>query len=341
MNTSSQHQPPDLSRVKICFIMGIMQRSGTNYIFKLLTRHPRCLGSGPIWEDFFIHNSHLLEAYVHSLYSKWNPRWNVSRVLGPPEKLLQNLGQGIAEFIKDQISVQPEQKKMLECSDPRKNSFLVTKTPSISNLHNFCSLFPDHYLIIVVRDGRSVVESGEKSFGWNREKAARRWTRAAGQIRRVLDSEPARGKNILLLRYEDMVRDEPGQLQRVFNFLQINPEEYDFQGLADLKVYGSSEITSTGGSVHWNGLPRTRSFNPVQRYAGWQRSKHRRFNWIAGREMQALGYELAHHSSFPRTTVLINTLHDFLWHLLETGHRGLRAAAFARTRIRGSAQEKP
>ena len=49
---------------KLCFILGIMARSGTNYLFRLLDLHPDCAGPGPIWEDCFVRHSELLETFA-------------------------------------------------------------------------------------------------------------------------------------------------------------------------------------------------------------------------------------------------------------------------------------
>ena len=45
-------------------------------------------------------------------------------------------------------------------------------------------LFPDDYLIVLVRDGRAVVESKQRSFGETFESAAREWAAGAETILR-------------------------------------------------------------------------------------------------------------------------------------------------------------
>ena len=43
------------------FILGIMPRSGTNFLHQLITLHPACVSS-PVWEDFLIYPAPLLDA---------------------------------------------------------------------------------------------------------------------------------------------------------------------------------------------------------------------------------------------------------------------------------------
>ncbi len=143
------------------FILGIMPRSGTNYLYNLLLLHPDCGDPEPIWEDYFLHHSDILLRYVEILSDQWKlPEENKTV---QESQLCSNLGYGIISYLYAKTA-----KKRL-----------VAKTPSVYNLNNFYKFFPDAYLIIIVRDGRSVVESGRKSFGWNYEIAMKRWAEAA------------------------------------------------------------------------------------------------------------------------------------------------------------------
>ena len=64
------------------FILGISQRSGTNFLFDLLCLHPDCGAPSIKWEDFLVDKSDLLVRYVSSVYSWLAPSGNRSRSRG-------------------------------------------------------------------------------------------------------------------------------------------------------------------------------------------------------------------------------------------------------------------
>jgi hypothetical protein len=127
-----------------------MPRSGTNFLANLLVIHPDC-GSPKVHEDYLLAQAQHLERYVAGVCSHWKPEWELGQsdvfaALG--DGLLRLLGQGV---------------------DRRR---LVTKTPSVQNLPLVFKLFPQAQLLLLVRDGRAVAESGVKTFRtWTFEKA--------------------------------------------------------------------------------------------------------------------------------------------------------------------------
>ena len=42
--------------------------------------------------------------------------------------------------------------------------------------------------------------------------------------------------------------------------------------------------------MHWLPVRKTAEFDPLARAAGWDRAQHERFNWLAGKELEQLGY---------------------------------------------------
>lgn len=252
------------------FILGISQRSGTNFLYNLVCLHPDCVGSVP-WEDFLVHYSDLLGKYVDSVSSHWLPAWDVRG-----DSLYQYLGSGLLSFLTAQAG----------------GKRLVTKTPSVHNLSYFFKLFPQAYLLILVRDGRAVVESGVKSFGWDYETAMRAWAEAA---RVILDFDQANKNSslrYLIVRYEDICNNCEGELRRVLAFLDLSVKTYDFEAAVHLPIRGSSELKAQGEkTTHWHPVEKTSAFTPLQRWSHWSRSLHERFNWIAGQYLVQFGYE--------------------------------------------------
>jgi hypothetical protein len=90
------------------------------------------------------------------------------------------------------------------------------------------------------------------------------------------------------------------ELRRIFEFLHLDPNQYDYQAAINLPVRGSS--TLSGGpstkrfswvraGIHWDAVQKPADFDPVNRWASWQRAKHERFNRVAGKYLTSFGYE--------------------------------------------------
>jgi hypothetical protein len=257
------------------FILGIMQRSGTNFLYELLRLHRDCDISVTLWEDHLVRYTNLLMKYANSVYNHWNPTWGVDERL--KDLLCQCIGNGLLSFL----------------SAHNKGKRLLTKTPSVRNIKYFFKLFPGAYLIILVRDGRAIVESGVKSFGWDYEAATRRWVEAAHTIIQFDErNKPNPDSKYLIIRYEDLWKNLDKELHKIFGFLGLDVDTYDFNVARDLPIRGSSQLRLEGNeSVHWNPMKKTQNFNPLVRWHYWNRALHERFNWIAGKYLKQLGYE--------------------------------------------------
>jgi hypothetical protein len=257
------------------FILGIAHRSGTNFLSDLLTRHPDCERVRTIWEDFLVANADRLQDFASAVAACWNRNWDPE---GKAQlELAEHLGRACLEFLTSKT-------KEVVNDLPK---YLVTKTPSVSHLR-LVSLFPAAKAVVMVRDGRAVVESSVKSFGWDFETVAYDWARAADVI---LSAQKA-GTPFLLVRYEDLVINMKEELRRVFSFLDIAPEVYDFEEAAALPVRGSSTLKADNGSVRWSTMEKPTDFNPLERWKDWTASKHRLFNSIAGSQLGDFGYEV-------------------------------------------------
>ena len=135
-----------------------MPRSGTNFLHRLLCQHPDCgaINTTPVREDYVLHHGYWLRAYTQKLKWQWG-HWGADSDFVAP--LSNNLGIGISDFLGT-------------LTDAKR---FVTKTPSVANIDSFFEFFPHAQLLVIVRDGRSVVASGMSGFGWNFETATREW----------------------------------------------------------------------------------------------------------------------------------------------------------------------
>lgn len=258
------------------FVLGISQRSGTNFLYQLICLHPHC---HPRWvyEDFLVSHSDLLLRYAESKYGSWSADWGFGE--DTIDKLVVNLGRGLHSF--------------LETRDVENqgSGYLVTKTPTCRNLDNYFRLFPQSPLIILVRDGRSVTESLVRGFHWSYERAMHNW---ADESHRIVEFEhqwqDVKDNRYLIVRYEDLYRNTAVEMTRILLFLDLPVHLYDFNAAAELPIIGSS-FANSGDRVDFTPKEKSSDFDPLRRWSGWSKAMQTRFNWVAGDFLVAFGYQ--------------------------------------------------
>jgi Sulfotransferase family len=275
------------------FILGMSQRTGTNFLGELLRLHPRCT-SPVVWEDFLAAYSDLLVSYAAQVSSNWNPEWGIDRNHGR-DLICRHLGEGLISFLQSQRVITPVDPasgpSSTVVSVKEMGKRVVTKTPSVRSLQYFFKIFPQAQLLILVRDGRAVVESAVKSFNRNYEEEMRRWAVSAHTILQFRQSVDHCDRPYMLVRYEDLWMHREQELRRIFSFLDLDVESYDFAAADKVPIRGSSTLVEQGIKVDWVPVENSPSFNPMQRWAHWDRRLHERFNWITGDYLGRFGYE--------------------------------------------------
>lgn len=257
---------------KHVFILGIHQRSGTNFLSDLLALHPRCTRPKFLHEDFFCYAAPHLARFVEQLHASWEG-WSQA-YSGETMGLI--LGQCLGGILQR------------EAEEP--NKLLISKTPCAENIAHFPWLFPGHPLLVLIRDGRAVVESSVKSFKWPYREAMTRWARGAQSILEFERDYRRTKAPYLVIRYEDLVLDLEPQLCRIFDFLKLPRREYDFGAAKDLPVRGSSDLAVRGEPMHWEAVPKSKDFDPLKRGRDWSSPVDLQFQAIAGGYQRLLGY---------------------------------------------------
>lgn len=257
------------------FILGVTPRSGTNFLWDLLLLHPQCGAARyPIREDFFLEHSNHLMAYTAAVRKWWDPAWGVFDE-AVVDQLRESLGEGLVSFLWTDRSRR-----------------LVTKSPSVRNLGRFFTLFPRARLVILVRDGRSVVESSMATFGWDFDTAANRWATGAEEIRRFDRDQRHLGSPYLIVRYEDLLEKLTETLCEILDFVELTQEDFDFESARRLPIRGSSFYFGPDRhSVHWDTVEKGAGFDPRDRWRNWSPEMHERFDWLAGDQLRHFGYE--------------------------------------------------
>jgi Sulfotransferase family len=286
----------DIERADPIFILGIMPRSGTNFLWDLLCLHPDCgPARAPVMEDFFLQASDHLIAYTRAVRDWWDPKWGIF-----DKNLMAEFHRAMGDGLISFLWVDRERR-------------LVTKTPSVAHVDRFFTFFPKARLIVLVRDGRSVAQSAMSTFGWDLDRAARNWARAASEIRRFRSREPRWADRWRLVRYEDLLGDVKA-LSPILQFAELDEKVYDFEAASQLPVRGSSfYFGPSRRSVHWEPVSKGPDFTPKDRWRSWTREMHERFEWIAGEQLRYFGYASLVPPVDSPTSALRHRARDWRW----------------------------
>jgi hypothetical protein len=293
------------------FIHGVLGRSGTNFLWNLLLLHPDCgRAREPVNEDMFLEHSDHLVRFVENVRSSWDPIWGT---FGPdlPDRLYEGLGEGLVAFL---------------WSDRERR--LVSKSPTVTHLDRFFSFFPWARLLVLVRDGRSVVQSAMDTFGWDFDRACRAWADGAHAIHRFQQSS-VRPDRWRMVRYEDLIDNMEGELRGIFEFLRLDATRYDFEAARNLPVRGSSAFGRRGDVVHWDAVAKDQSFAPKERWRSWSPAQLERFHWLAGDQLVRFGYAEPTNRLSPGRRVG-QILRDWRWHAARKARRALSRARLSR-----------
>jgi hypothetical protein len=149
--------------------------------------------------------------------------------------------------------------------------------------------FPRSPVILLVRDGRAVVESARLSFGWTDEEVTRYWVEGGRQILDFMADVAESGPPRLLVRYEELVTDTEEQLRRLFGALGLDPDAYDYARVAELPVFGSSVARGGKDTMQWEPVTRPDGFNPLDHHRHkWTPERTAAFTIVAGKVLSAL-----------------------------------------------------
>ena len=277
------------------FILGVAPRSGTNHLEDLLCQHPDCGPSVPLRESNLLSQAQPLLDYVDAVAKVWKTkaRWGFR-----PEHraaLAAGIGNGLKDFLVSQV----DERSLLERPPPdlpavqdsykRNPRYVVVKNPRPTNLEHFHELLPGSPLILLIRNGQAVAASSMKSWGWRFDTAVRSWARGAEVI--ALYLRTADPSEFLLVRYEDLVADPVGQMNRVFDYLQLDPTAFDLNTLESRPILGSSsQNVNKAGPINWQPVEKVADFDPIRRQSGWSEDQLKRFDHLAGAVSAELGY---------------------------------------------------
>jgi protein-tyrosine sulfotransferase len=252
-------------------IHGLLPRCGTVYVGELLRLHPE-LHAYPneIWEfPFLLHTPRVLRLEEEFLWTYEQNREKIGE-----QDFLPLFGSALIGYLYQGV---PPGRRML------------LKVPSVQHLDYFYQAFPHEQLLVLVRDGRDVVQSTLKTWPQLRFwMVCLRWRRAARMA--LACDERFRGREGYWLgRFEDAVQEPEAFVREVCQRFRLDETRFPYERIASIPVHGSS-TTQVGGKVTWSPVARGGGFRPVGRWMTWSRYHKWLFKCIAGRELVQLGY---------------------------------------------------
>lgn len=264
---------------QLVFLLGSGPRSGTNYLFRLLLKHPEVKPMKLGGEDFLLYFSNHLMDFTQKVSDIWNPSWGNDR-----ESLNKALGSGLEQ--------------MLGLSSDTKEKVVLAKTPLAGNSENVFELFPNAKVILLVRHGKDMIESYIKSFNSSFDVALWRYASEANSIikfrKKFKDFED---EKFIVLRYEDIVQNIESEIERLLSFLGLPADSYDMQEALNQGVIGSSKLKDEDGAVTWKKeFEKSDSFKAIGAGNDWSKAQKWRYHWVLNGIDKHFKYETNNYS---------------------------------------------
>lgn len=258
-------------------ILGVMPRSGTNFIRDLVSRHPDVLADpGRLWEFPLLHSSKAMSTFTDQFVSYFPKN---AEVVGQWDALAMLAGAWLKE---------------LQREAGRKH--ILLKAPHVQYLSLAPFIFPDAKIVLCLRDGRDVTASSLRTFSrWSPERKtfsqlAFEWQLGAKAILCFSPDQPRANPNITILRFEDAVLKPTQTLEKLLVQLGLDLASYPMDDIRNLPVRGSSQSDAKHDD-RWQPAEKTADFNPIRRWGNWSASRRARFDRIAGDTLEAAGYD--------------------------------------------------
>ncbi|MEM7208723.1 MAG: sulfotransferase [Pseudomonadota bacterium] len=257
----------------VIFLHGVTTRSGTNYLNALLAKHPKLDSCpGQVYEfPMLTHLDKFVDFQDIALDDFARNREYIER-----DDIIVSLGSGLVSYL-------------YELTEDGKIPLL--KEPSVRNLRLFPKLFPGQKLLLLIRDGRDVVQSALTSWpGTSFRAASVSWARSAELLLNYNDAYSGEG-GCLLVRYEDLVENTQDEMERVCDFLEIDSTIYREDIDKEIPIIGSSTHSKRGNRVSWKAVEKSDDFKHKNKWSDWNSSKRAKFKSYAGHALIQAGYE--------------------------------------------------
>ena len=259
------------------FIIGPLNRSGTNYLADVVRQLGAFQIPPGIHEDYLLVNSDKIVDYVQLTARHWSKEYRDPENAENKE-LVSRFGDTILDFANQKID---------------EGNGLLFKCPRPYNIKNVFRLFPQARVLVCLRDGRDTVESFVRSFdGYSFKEAAKLWAEGAKELLDFEDSLKSSDFESQMLRvhYEDVLQQDKAVMARLSQFLGVDSSVVPLDKIADLPLRGSSTDRGSKDELHWQPVEKPKNFNPIGRWGKWGWLKKNQFKSVANNELQRAGY---------------------------------------------------
>ena len=209
-----------------------MQRSGTNWVYDLVSSTGLYSSIGPIWEN------NLLSSWpaFSDAATNWVGRWPETWAAGDKKllkrdlrsKLESELFSGVLEFLKS------------ESSD--RNLPIATKCPIARGSVVSDEILEKIKVVFLVRNPIHLIQSGMTAFGWSLFGAVEAFNDATEDAQFWISKD-----GVLVMQFENLKEAWGQEADRIFDFLEVPPES---RRLAPLPVRG--QTLSSGVVASWS-----------------------------------------------------------------------------------------
>jgi len=253
-------------------VHGIMPRAGTVYVEQLMRLHPdlhalpRDLWELPVLQ---LSNNVLgLQRRFLRIYEQ-----NTDKMLSTD--FLEIVGAGMLAYLREET---PLEKRIL------------FKVPSVQYLQYFWTMYPNQQLMLLIRDGRDLVDSTVRTWPQiSFPMACLRWKRAANMVHRFHNRHADLQTGYWLARFEDAVRDPEGFIREACRRFDLDVACYPFERIKEIRIRGSSRLPQQG-KVTWDPKEKPAGFAPIGYWHAWPPHRKWLFKRIAGDMLIKLGY---------------------------------------------------
>ena len=258
-------------------VMGVMPRSGTNFVRDLLSKHPDVVADpGRLWEFPLLHSSKAMSNFTDRFVSFFPPN---AEIVGQWDALAMLAGAWLREL-----------------QDEAGQKRILLKTPHVQYLSLAPYIFPDAKIILCLRDGRDVMDSTLGTFTkWSPARKtfsqlAHEWQLGTKAILSFNPGQAHANPDIAIVRFEDMVLNPVQSVEGMLAHLGLDLTRYPTAEIKSMPVRGSSRSKAKPGD-RWKPQEKTADFNPVRRWESWSVARRARFDRIAGQTLEAAGYD--------------------------------------------------
>lgn len=255
-------------------IHGVMPRSGTVYTGEVLRLHPH-LHAYPndLWEVPFLELTGDIQRVQRRFFAAY--KQNTDKM--GSHDFLPLFGASLIAYLHSFV---PAGKRLL------------LKVPDVQFLDRFFAVFPGENLLLLMRDGRDVVNSTIKSWpGRKFAEVCTLWDKSARAMLHFEKHHAGEPGRVMSAKYEDVVGDPEGFALRTCDAFGLDRSVFPFEKIRELPVRGSSKVVAQkAGQSSWNPVEKPHNFNPVGRWKDWTPAQKRTFKRIAGQTLIDAGY---------------------------------------------------